>query len=178
MEQMRREEPREASRIGFASFDWILLCVLTVVVLGIGMFVWFGVYGGEEKGGILYYTVLISGMDEELFGEVMREERLLGKTVRSENGTAVLGEVTDVERADHKMAIAEKNVVKFVTVSNRADYYITVRCMAEDRGAEGIRSRDIRIAAGEIFHLRVGDVLTRGAVVIDVDWEADDGNEG
>ena len=177
MEKMKKGELRDLSHVRLSGFDWLLLCVLIAVMIGIGAFAWIGVHRGEEKEGVLYYTVLISGMDETLFGEAMREDRLLGKTVRSENGTATLGEVTRVERADHTKALAEKNVVKFVTVSNRADYYITVRCVAEDKGAEGIRAQDIRIAAGEIFHLRVGEILTKGALVIDVEWEEYDGNK-
>ena len=55
----------------------------------------------------------------------------------------------------------------------KTDLLITVYARGIDGGGDGIRVRDIRVAAGDVWDLRVGGYFATGADIVWVSTEGD-----
>lgn len=92
----------------------------------------------------------------------------VGDTVRNENGTVRMGQVTDVRKRPHRELILLDGQAVYAEIKGQYETELTVRMRAEDRPDDGIRVGDIRVRAGEKGSYRVGSVFVAGAEVISV----------
>lgn len=171
MEMRERKNRKIREGAHFNLFDWVLLSTLTVAILLGGFTAWRQILHKEGAEGVVKYTVLLSGAETAMLDSAMEGDALIDVIVRSENGTAILGRVDSVRKEAHTVAVAGKRNVEFITVPDRADYYINVYADAQKKDGDGIRCSDIRIAAGDVMNLRVGTLLATGARVVHVSWE-------
>lgn len=157
----------------FNWFDWLLLGLILIgIVAGIFIFRFFS-KGDAQETGTITYTVIVSSVESDLFSEG-EDVILVGDQVRSQNGTAVLGEVESFRRVPHQIAAVENGKVVFAQDPHLEDYYVTVRSQATRKTGDGIRVGDIRLAAGMKVTLRIGDFYISSAEMISVEWEAAD----
>ena len=99
--------------------------------------------------------------------EELYEDRFSpGMLVASENGTAVLGEILEVEARPHREAILQKSKLVMADVPKRKDLYILIEGIGEDSANEGVRIHDIRIAAGGFYNLRLGAYFAANAEIV------------
>ncbi len=137
--------------------DWILLTLLLLAVF-------FCVYFIEKRSQKslptveVRYTVCVSELDRSLLGERADPTTLIPirSTVTNENGTAVLGHVLSVELIPYEIATPTSEGIVFVEDPERAKLLVTVRAEGSVSVHEGVRVRDIRIAAGGTGAFRFG----------------------
>lgn len=155
-------------------FDWGLLGLLAAGLVG-GFFALRSMSmrtDGEE--GTLVYTVVISNLEDPLFSADGETEIFaVGDPVKTQNGTAILGTVSEIRREVHRSASVAGGKIVFAEVADRFDYYVTVHSDAHRKAGDGIRIGDIRMAAGMTVTLRIGDFYAPSAQVISAEWEAD-----
>ena len=152
--------------------DWMLIGLLVVLLIGGGLLVRFLTTRNEGREGVVTYTVLLSDVEEARFLDDDGELPFaVGSVVKSQNGTAKLGEITEISRRVHRTATVKGGKLVWIDSEGRYDYGITVRSDASHAVGDGIRVGDIRIAAGMRMTLRLGRFLGASAQVISVDWE-------
>ena len=84
-----------------------------------------------------------------------------GEAVRSENGTTKLGTVASVERRPCLRVTVRDGEGTWEAHPNVEELVITVRMKLTDRGADGLRAGDLRMAAGSTGRYRFGGFLAR-----------------
>lgn len=147
--------------------DWCLLGLLIVGVVGgaFGIFLWKGRSGGER--GTVVYTLLLAGMESSVSDP---PPLLAGESVKNENGTLSLGRIVSARAEPHRIPTVANGGVVFAETSDRVDYYVTVSASAARGAVSGIRVGDVRIAAGQVMHLRLGHLFCRDAQTVAVEW--------
>lgn len=165
---MERKNAHTSDRKRLNWVDWAILGTLFLGLM-VAFFALRTVIGGSDGAdGEVFYTVLISNVDETLFGA---EAITVGVPVRSANGTVTLGSVTSWRREGHREATVKDGIVTSVTHPDRFDYYVTVSGEGVAKTGEGIRVGDIRIAAGMPVSLRVGGFFAERGEIVWVGWE-------
>ena len=116
------------------------------------------------------YVLCLSAVDTAYVGDGNGFEELIsvGSKVTSANGTAPLGEVSQVWTEQHTVPAVQKGKVVFVEVPNRVDLYVKVRGNAVAKTGDGLRISDIRIAAGGVGDYRIGGFTANAATVVSV----------
>ena len=90
--------------LGLSVLDWVLLVLLCAAVFaGVAFFLSGRIGGGAEERTFLY-TVRLEGVEvgDAVGGTDLLSLITVGSSVYSENGTALLGTVTQITRAPHR----------------------------------------------------------------------------
>lgn len=150
-----------------------LLIMIGILLLLLSVILFFYRRTAEDRGSrqTVSYRVLLSSIDATLFppSDVIS----IGATVRNENGTATLGQVTKVAWEPHLEVHTDGGKVRILEVPSQYDLIVEIVCESIERNGQGIRINDIRIAAGERYCLRFDGFIFDGAQVIFVEREAD-----
>lgn len=165
---MERKNAHTSDRKRLNWVDWAILGALLLGLLGAFFALRIVIGRADGANGEVLYTVLISDVDETLFGA---DAITVGVPVKSANGTVTLGSVTSWRREGHREATVRDGVVTSVTLPDRFDYYVTVIGEGIAKTGDGIRVGDIRIAAGMPVSLRVGGFLAERGEIVWVGWE-------
>ena len=158
-------EIKEEKAIGFSWVDWLLVGLLTAALSLGGVFLYRRVNGTAKQSVLVEYELLIANVEESLYTEATLPI-VGGARVYSENGTTYLGEVASVSIRPHLAAVLYNDEMRMEEVAGRVDLLLTVCAYGEDRGNEGIRVNDIRIAAGSFCTLRIGQALAPRAEIL------------
>jgi hypothetical protein len=161
------------SKKGFSWVDWLLMALILLATLAVVFYFYMRLQAENDRSVRVVYRVLVSNA-EEGFGEQLAH----GMTVTSENGTATLGEILEVEILPHREAVAQNNKLVMAEVPNRKDLYILIEGNGEDRSNEGIRIQDIRISAGSFYNLRLGAYFATNAQILSVQTEEQNEEQG
>ncbi len=158
-------------RLGLPMIDRVLLVLL---VAGILLGVWFvrRRYSAAEPTEEIVYVLSIAGIDEDLLGGTAREALIpIGGVITSSNGTAELGRVTAVQVLPHYVATVREGEVVFAELPGRFD--LVVEAMGEGifHPGDGIRIKDLRMAAGARGDYRIAGFYAAGADLISVKRE-------
>ena len=161
---MKRKE--ESKRLHAA--DWILIVlVLAALVLP-------GIYVVWHRNGVgetveLRCLVCVRAVEDSLLelheGGLIRK----GALVMNGNGTAVLGVVESVEIREHGKPVLRDDVPVWETVSGVSDLEITVRMTGVRREGDGVRVKDLRMAAGGSGSFRFGGYYAEKAEILSVE---------
>lgn len=163
---------REKHRKKWTWFDWLLIGLAIFFLVGGYCFFRVRVVGNNGMQGTVTYTVLLADIeDERFFNADGQMPFAIGDTVKSQNGTAELGAITEISRRVHRMATVKNGRLVWIDSNGRYDYYVTVKSRASHAVGDGIRIEDIRVAAGLRMTLRLGGFLGTGAQVVSVEWE-------
>ncbi len=142
--------------------DWIILACL-VAAIASGVLIWRSLrQGGAEEDGTVRYLIVLSDCEWDTLE--------VGSVVRSQNGTAALGRVTEVRVEPHRMLVVRDDALVEAEISDRYDLFLVVESGARRGAADGIRVSDIRIAAGVRAQLRIGERLVSEAEIVEVEW--------
>ncbi len=160
----REDDARRRGRLNW--LDWLLLACFLLAIAG-GLLLWSAWRrGGDGDVGSVRYVVAISDCDWM--------DLAVGSSVRSRNGTAMLGRVTEIRAEPHRMLAVKDGALEEVAVDGRYDLFLTVEADGIREARDGIRVSDIRIAAGIHTELRVGARLALGAEIVSVEWRETD----
>ncbi len=159
----------EKKRRIFSVVDWCLLGA--ILVCGIG--IWYAVkqYRIKNPSVELRYTIRISDVDPGLFTSSETAAFPVGCEVRSQNGTATLGIVTDVRQRPHRRAVISDGKILITEWIGHTDMDVTIQGTGSFSPGDGLRLSDVRIAAGCGGAFRIGDWYIPYAVIIDVQEE-------
>ena len=102
----------------------------------------------------------------ELHGGALIREAL---PVLVENGTATLGAVERVVTVEHAEYALRDGALARVTDPSRLDVEVTVRMSGMRREGDGIRVRDIRIAANGAGSFRFGNYYAKDVKILSVE---------
>ena len=146
--------------------DAIALSLAMLLFLGALGYYWYSKREPAEQVE-LQCALLISGLertDWETYGDQWMKE---GDHLYSSNGTVMLGRLERVEAREHfRIAVRDGEAVweahPFLT-----DVEVTVRISATHRAGDGLRTGDLRIAAGGRGDFRFGGLLA-GAEILEV----------
>ena len=149
--------------------DWLILLGLLGAVIGLALWVLLGSRHTEERRQI-EYTLCISGVRPEDFAFSGASDVLIasGLSVRSGNGTVLLGEVLDIRREPAHEVRVENGAVVVAESTDRENLYVRVLADATVREGDGFRVGDVRIAAADTGDFRLGGYLARGVRVASV----------
>ena len=157
-----------------ARLTWFDVLLIAAVVLGLAA----GILGVRHIGrtsvgedGYVVYTVMLNAIERESAEMLDRTE---GQMVKNGNGTQKMGTVTAVRHVSHQTPSVGNGRVEFVESDVYEDCYVSISSPARERGIDGIRVGDIRIAAGELMSLHLGAFAHVGAQIVSVEWEAAD----
>ncbi len=105
---------------------------------------------------------------------VKREEladlsSIIGASVRSENGSSVLGTVSSVSQTSHVRAVLRDGTPILEEDEERVDLEITVGMSGQRSAGQGIRVKDLRIAAGGKGNFRFGSYFAAGVEILSVE---------
>ena len=166
---MVKQGDKRERRLRFSAADWLLLVLAVAILTGGGLFLYQKRRAAVPHVEILY-TVQVSGVDLRVFesGDLM-ELIPLGSTVYSENGTAELGRVESREVIPFSEPHATDKGIRWIEVPDRATLVVTVVGTAAERDGDGLRIRDIRIAAGMRGSFRLGGFLGENARILSVE---------
>ena len=159
-----KSEKREAS-LRLNAWDWTLLVIaLLSLLLAVGYLL---VRRERERSETRILVVMrVSGIERE---ELADGEFPIGASVRSENGSSVLGLVESVETKAHVRPVLRDGSIAFEEDAMRADLEITVSMSGHVLEGEGIRVQDLRIAAGGTGSFRVGARFLSGVEILSVE---------
>ena len=151
----------------------LILLVLAVAFLGARFL--YRRYRAASPTVDVQYLLRITGVETDIADAAGGWEMMIpiGASVTSSNGTAELGSVVGIEVTPHTVAVAEDGKVVFADHPLRRDILITVRAAATLTEGDGIRVRDIRVAAGETWDVRVGGYYATGVEILWVGSEAE-----
>lgn len=157
---------RETRRLHAA--DWILIALV------LGALVLVGIYAVRRRNGVgetveLRCLMRVSAVEDSLLelheGGLIRK----GASVMNGNGTAVLGTVESVEIRAHEAPVLRDGVPVWEAVAGRSDLEITVRMTGVRREGDGVRVKDIRMAAGGYGDLRFGGYYAEKVEILSVE---------
>ncbi len=163
---MKIKKRKERSlRVTLADVLLILLALLAVLLGGIYLYT-------RQKGEAeveLLCLLRVPSVERSLLEA--HDEMLIpeGSVVRTENGTAELGVVREVRVLPHERAVLRDGEVKWLADEAVRDLEIVVRMRGIPRGSDGIRVKDLRIAAGGQGTFRIGNYLARSAELLSVE---------
>ena len=143
--------------------DWLILLGLLGAVIGLAFRALGGGRHTEERRQI-EYTLCISGVRPEDFAFFGAS----GSSVRSGNGTVMLGEVLDIRREPAHEVRVENGAAVVAESLDRENLYVRVLADATVREGDGFRVGDVRIAAADTGDFRLGGYLARGVRVASV----------
>ena len=170
MKMKKRRAQREAS-----APTWVDLLVLALLgaMICFGWFYFRARSQAADPNVAIEYLLLVSGADTTYFGADGDPSVLIpiGCSVKVANGTSSLGTVTAVRSEGHVEPKAEQGEVIFAQNPHRVDLYIEVRGDAVAKKGDGLRIRDVRIAAGGTGDFRIGGFMASAARVISVTKE-------
>ena len=146
-------------------FDWMLVGLVALLLGGVFFGVRYAADRADGTAGRVTYIVLISDAEEM--------ELAVGATLRSQNGTAVLGEVVEIQVQPHRYAAVRDGEIVIAQSPDRLDYTLTVRAEGREKEGDGVRVGDIRLAAGMRVSLRVDARLVDLAEISYLEWEAE-----
>ena len=152
--------------------DWMLI-LLSLALICFGAWFLLRRYRAATPTVEIRYLICVKGVDVDDGTGAWERLIPIGARITSSNGTAELGRVTAIALQPHLVASAKNGKVVFLDHPQKTDLLITVNARATDGGADGIRVRDIRVAAGEVWDLRVGDYYATGADLVWVSTEGD-----
>ncbi len=163
---MRTEEGRV--RHGFSAADafWILAVAVVLVLAFIFLL---PAKGEKEDTCRVRYVLRVHGVDSALLAESSEELIRAGATVRTENGTAVLGHVEAVTVSSQKQATVRDGVLIFTEVPDKLVIEVAVSGEGVAREGQGLRISDVRMAAGSVGTFRLGSYYATHASVIFVE---------
>ncbi len=144
--------------------DGVMLIGLLALAAAVGAF-W--MLGRETPTAVqVRYTVCISDQELPTGASPPWEALSAGDAVRSENGTAALGEVKAVQVRPHKAAVLRDGAFAAVEVPGRRDVYVTVEGVGSLQEGHGLRLSGIRIAAGATGGFCIGEWYVPSATVV------------
>jgi hypothetical protein len=147
------------------AFDWMLLVIaLMSLLLAVGYL--FFRRSHERSETPLTVVMRISGVKREDFTDL---SSLIGSSVRSENGSSVLGTVSDASQTAHIRAVMRDGEAVLETDGERMDLEITVNMSGHRNAGQGIRVKDLRIAAGGRGNFRFGSYFAAGVEILSVE---------
>ena len=167
---MYRNKDNEKKRMRLTAVDWLLI-LLTLLLVFFGARYLYRRYRTASPDTVVTYRVCVRGVDTSVF----HVDTLIptGASVTSANGTAQLGKVLSTEVLTSKAPQVQKGELVLVEHPYLRDLLITVRASAIDRLGDGLRVNDIRVAAGEVWELRLGSYYATAAEVVEVKREAE-----
>ena len=166
-----RPKKRKEMRLQVTWID-VLLILLALSAAVLGAFYLFSRRRGEAEREFIC-TLRIPAVEKSLL-EAHRGNLIpVGSTVRTENGTAALGRVREVREVPHGRAVLREGELVWENDEVLHDLELTVIMRGLLKGSEGIRIKDIRIAAGGQGSFRIGSYLARCAEILSVEevWE-------
>ena len=155
------EQPTQKPRHLTALDRIILISLLLCLLFGSALLYWR--YNQPQSEAEIIYTLLAPAVD----AACMRDGAfvLVGDAVFSENGTAYLGEVRQVDVTPYLQASVVDGQVVFLEHEELFDLTLQIRVRGSICEGMGVRVSDIRIAAGECGAYRVGDLYLPHAQV-------------
>ena len=165
---MKRHDQTEKKR-RLIWLDWLLLLLLIGSVGG-GVWYWHVRSAAAEPTVKIEYVLRISGVDDTYSAQNGGWDVLIprGAQVTTSNGTAVLGRVSDLVAHPHVEADVRGRRIVFIEHEGRSDLSVTVRGEGIAREGDGIRIRDLRIAAGSVGDFRVGSFYASNVTIVSV----------
>ena len=147
------------------AWDWTLL---TVALLSLLLAAGYLLLRRERERSETRISVVmrVAGIER---GELADEDALVGASVRSENGSSVLGRIESVGIKPHVRPVLRNGSIAFEEDETRADLEITVNMSGHAIEGEGIRVQDLRIAAGGKGSFRVGAVFLSDVEILSVE---------
>ncbi len=157
----------EKMRVRFTWADRLLLLGLVALLVS-GAWFWGQRKNAAQSNVTIEYTICVENANERLQAQSPQSLIAEGAVVKSANGTAVLGNVTEINTIPHLEATVRGGTLVFLNLRDRYDLYITVVGMAVQKAGDGTRIQDIRIAAGERGDFHIGGIYAAGAQIVSV----------
>ena len=157
----------ENKKFRFTWADRFLLIGLVVVLVG-GIWFWQQRKQAVHPNLTVRYIVCVKNANKRLQMEELANAINVGATVKNANGTAVLGNVTDIRAVPHVEPTVKEGKLVFLNLQEHYDLYITVVGDAIQKEGDGTRIQDIRIAAGVLGDFHIGAFYAEGAQIVSV----------
>ncbi len=146
--------------------DWLLILLVAILALA-ALSLWGWSTRREEAILTFEYTVLLENLPLRGEGERQAWDFILtGGEVYNQNGTALLGRVSEYRVVDHKEMRLVDGEARAEVVPDRRDVWIRIRAEGVSKIGDGVRISDVRIAAGMRGDFRLGNYDAKGARVL------------
>ena len=157
------------------AFDWSAFALAVIFFIG-AAYLTLRESTPDRAGAGLSYTVRIRNINTGQFDPATLIE--IGDAVFSENGTLPLGAVREVNVLPHREAVVQDGSAVFTEVPERIDLDVTVSAVGTYSQGLGWRVSEVRIAAGTVCTLRIGDYYAADATVLALRIEEEAADEG
>ena len=166
-----RKEKNEYKKNSFSWADGLLILLIGLIIL-IGVRYLLQRQRQAVPNATITYLLRVT-VEEELLSEGELFSHLVPEApVLSQNGTARLGKITDRWTSPVLQPTVREAEATLVEDPFRRYLYVKVTGRGIHREGEGLRIRDIRIAAGAKGDFRLGGYLAENAEILAV-WEED-----
>ena len=158
---------RERKGLRFSTVDAVIVALMLAVLVGaVAIFN----RNRQDRANVIEieYRLLLSDM--QIYEGLVNpwENWRAGDAVYNQNGTAVLGAVECVELLAHREPTVQNGRIVLEAVPDRADVIVSVKALAKERTGDGLRVRDIRIAAGGVGDFQIHSCRLAGAQILSV----------
>ena len=160
-----REQGKKGRR--FSTVDAVIVALMIAVLVGaVTVFD----RNRENRGNDIEIEYRLLWSDVQIYEGLASpwESWRAGDAVYNQNGTAVLGAVESVEILAHREPIVRDGRIVLEAVPDRADIVVSVKALAIFRTGDGLRVRDIRIAAGGVGDFQIHSYRLAGAEILSV----------
>ncbi len=148
--------------------DWILILLVIALLVSLGIYV---MRRKNRSGEVVEVRCLmrVSGVENSLLELHNNELIKPGMPVMNANGTVVLGTVETVMVRPHEGSVLRDGVPAWEAINGKSDLEITVKMEGVRREGDGIRVKDIRMAACGIGSFRFGGYYADRAGILSVE---------
>ena len=146
----------ERKRLRWSAVDVLLVLLALLAAVSAGVYLRYRARAAEGETEILC-VMRISGESRTLVEAHGGNLIAVGDLVRNGNGTAVMGRVEAVRETEHLCAVLEDGTPTWRADEALVDLELTVLMRGQHREGDGIRVKDLRIAAGGRGGFRIGN---------------------
>lgn len=159
-----RASERLSVRRRIRGFDWsVIIGALVIFIASLSYYLY-----SERDTREVYEmdcVLLISAVERDAWDDYGGEWISERDQLRTENGTTVLGEITEVAELPHMRSAVRNGVPSWEEHPYLIDLEVTVRMRLRGKSGDGLRVGDLRIAAGGRGNFRFGKLSAAAEIL-------------